>query len=144
MSGWRRIADFLALRRQTALLLVALVLAGLGQKLWLGFAPKYLETLGAQAVVDLRKEQAALAREATGTATELYNVGLADRPDQMKAEIAQQRAEAQYFEALNKYEEAWRKLAATTGFVPGLLPNRFPSTNRPTFQQVLEFDKNGP
>jgi len=35
----------------------------------------------------------------------------------------------------------WRKLAATTGFVPGLLPNRFPSTNRPTFQQVLEFER---
>src|SRR5438034_7253793 len=39
--------DFLALRRNTVLLLVALVLAGTGEKLWLGFAPKYLETLGA-------------------------------------------------------------------------------------------------
>ncbi len=37
----------------------------------------------------------------------------------------------------------WRRTAATTGFVPGLLPNRFPSTNRPTFQQVLEFDSQG-
>lgn len=34
----------------------------------------------------------------------------------------------------------WRKTAATTGFVPGLLPNRFPSTNRSTFQQVLELE----
>lgn len=33
---------------------------------------------------------------------------------------------------------AWRKPAARTGFVPGLLPNTFPTTNRPTFQQVLE------
>ena len=39
-------AEFLALRRNTSLLLVALVLAGMGEKLWLGFAPKYLETLG--------------------------------------------------------------------------------------------------
>jgi hypothetical protein len=38
----------------------------------------------------------------------------------------------------------WRKTAATTGFVPGLLPNRFPATNRPTFQQVLEFDRLAP
>jgi hypothetical protein len=38
----------------------------------------------------------------------------------------------------------WRKTAATTGFIPGLLPTRFPSTNRPTFQQVLELDRNGP
>ena len=47
MGRWRDIADFLALRRNTSLLLVALVLAGTGEKLWLGFAPKYLETLGA-------------------------------------------------------------------------------------------------
>ncbi len=33
----------------------------------------------------------------------------------------------------------WRRTAARTGFVPGLLPNTFTSTNRPTFQQVLEF-----
>lgn len=39
--------DFLALRRNTVLLLVALVLAGTGERLWLGFATKYLETLGA-------------------------------------------------------------------------------------------------
>ena len=44
---WRTLADFLALKRNTSLLLVALVLAGTGEKLWLGFAPKYLQTLGA-------------------------------------------------------------------------------------------------
>ncbi|NOS70764.1 MAG: MFS transporter [Verrucomicrobia bacterium] len=44
---FQRAADFLALQRNTSLLLVALVLAGTGEKLWLGFAPKYLETLGA-------------------------------------------------------------------------------------------------
>src|SRR3989454_7248172 len=47
MSRWRSIAEFLALKRNTSLLLVALVLAGTGEKLWLGFAPKYLQTLGA-------------------------------------------------------------------------------------------------
>lgn len=45
--GWRDIAEFLALRRNTTLLLGALVLAGTGEKLWLGFAPKYLQVLGA-------------------------------------------------------------------------------------------------
>jgi hypothetical protein len=38
----------------------------------------------------------------------------------------------------------WKKLASTTGFVPGLLPNRFLTTNRPTFQQFLEFDRVAP
>ena len=47
VSRWRSVAEFLALRRNTVLLLVALVLAGTGEKLWLVFAPKYLQTLGA-------------------------------------------------------------------------------------------------
>jgi MFS family permease len=47
VNRWPAIAEFLALKRNTALLLVALVLAGTGEKLWLGFAPKYLQTLGA-------------------------------------------------------------------------------------------------
>src|ERR1035441_4216674 len=51
VKGWRNIAEFLALKRNTALLLVALVLAGTGEKLWLGFAPKYLQTLGASILI---------------------------------------------------------------------------------------------
>jgi MFS family permease len=51
VNGWQRISDFLALRRNTVLLMVALVLAGTGERLWLGFAPKYLETLGAGVLV---------------------------------------------------------------------------------------------
>jgi len=51
MSRRRGIGDFLALRRNTGLLLVALVLAGTGERLWLGFAPKYLQTLGATVLV---------------------------------------------------------------------------------------------
>src|SRR5262245_42534929 len=41
------LTEFLGLRRNTTLLLAGLVLAGLGERLWLGFAPKYLQTLGA-------------------------------------------------------------------------------------------------
>src|SRR5438034_4432230 len=51
VSSWRTISEFLALKRILALLLVALVLAGTGEKLWLGFAPKYLQTLGAAVFV---------------------------------------------------------------------------------------------
>ena len=43
----RNIADFLGLRRNILVLLGALVFALTGERLWLGFAPKYLETLGA-------------------------------------------------------------------------------------------------
>ena len=51
MTGWQKISEFLALRRNTSLLLVALVLAGTGEKLWLGFAPKYIETLGGSILI---------------------------------------------------------------------------------------------
>ena len=33
----------------------------------------------------------------------------------------------------------WLATASRTGFQPGLIPNTFRATNRPTFQQVLEF-----
>ena len=45
MSRRAAISEFLALRRNTSLMLVALVLAGTGEKLWLGFVPKYIEVL---------------------------------------------------------------------------------------------------
>jgi MFS family permease len=51
MNRWRSFSEFLALRRNTSLLLVALVLAGTGEKLWLGFAPKYIETLGGSILI---------------------------------------------------------------------------------------------
>jgi acyl-homoserine lactone acylase PvdQ len=38
----------------------------------------------------------------------------------------------------------WRGTARVTSFIPGLLPNTFPFTNRSTFQQVIEFDRAGP
>jgi len=33
----------------------------------------------------------------------------------------------------------WRRAGLMTSFVPGLIPDTFRSTNRPTYQQVLEF-----
>src|SRR5216117_2815583 len=51
MSLGESIGEFLALRRNTTLLLGALVLALTGERLWLGFAPKYLEELGASVFV---------------------------------------------------------------------------------------------
>lgn len=42
-----RVADFLGLKRNILILLGAIVFASTGERLWLGFAPKYLETLGA-------------------------------------------------------------------------------------------------
>ncbi|OAI43250.1 hypothetical protein AYO41_02365 [Verrucomicrobia bacterium SCGC AG-212-E04] len=43
----RRLAGFFGLQRNLVLLLVAIVLIGSGEELWIRFVPKYLETLGA-------------------------------------------------------------------------------------------------
>jgi MFS family permease len=51
VAGLKQISEFLALRRNTSLLLVALVLAGTGERLWLGFAPKYIQTLGGSVLI---------------------------------------------------------------------------------------------
>jgi hypothetical protein len=42
--------------------------------------------------------------------------------------------------ALGPNPNTWRSTASRTGFEPGLIPNTMRTTNRPTFQQVLEFD----
>ena len=49
VSLWQGMADFLALKRHTVLLLAALVLAGTSERIWIGFVPKYLLILGASA-----------------------------------------------------------------------------------------------
>src|SRR5437868_15528459 len=43
----RHIAEFLGLERNIVVLLGAIIIALTGERLWLGFASKYLETLGA-------------------------------------------------------------------------------------------------
>jgi MFS family permease len=42
----RRIAEFLGLKRNVVILLMALVGMGFGEELWIRFVPKYLESLG--------------------------------------------------------------------------------------------------
>jgi len=51
MSLWRRTADFFALKRNLAVLLVATFVIGAGEELWMRFVPKYLQALGATVLV---------------------------------------------------------------------------------------------
>ena len=51
MSGIRRIADFLGLKRNLVILLVATFVIGAGEELWMRFVPKYLQALGASIFV---------------------------------------------------------------------------------------------
>ena len=83
----------------------------------------YYDALGAQRFVDLRIELGNLAREAADITRELYNVGQADRPDQLEIEIEVERAEIDFLRAKNDREEVWRALAAMVSD-PSLRPVR--------------------
>ena len=83
----------------------------------------YFEALGAQQMVELRASLADLAREAVEITKELYNVGQADRPDQLEIEIEAERAEIEFLRAQSDWEQAWRALAAMVGN-PELKPAR--------------------
>lgn len=51
MARWRQAAHALALERDPSILLAALVLALAAEKIWIGFTPKYIQTLGAGVLV---------------------------------------------------------------------------------------------
>jgi cobalt-zinc-cadmium efflux system outer membrane protein len=75
----------------------------------------YFETLGAQQLVELRADLADLSREAVEITRELYNIGQADRPDQLEIEIEAERAEIEMLRAQGDWEQAWRALGAMVG-----------------------------
>jgi cobalt-zinc-cadmium efflux system outer membrane protein len=72
----------------------------------------YYQALGAQRLIDVRTELARLAREAAGISRELANVGQADRPDLLAAEIEVERIELELIAARNARQRTWRQLAA--------------------------------
>ena len=83
----------------------------------------YYETLGAQRLVELRDDLSQLAREAVEITKELYNVGQADRPDQLEIEIEAERSEIDFLRAQNDWLRSWRSLAVMVGN-PQLEPAR--------------------
>ena len=87
----------------------------------------YYETLGAQRLVELRDDLSQLAHEAVEITKELYNVGQADRPDQLEIEIESERAEIDFLRAQNDWLRSWQMLAATVGN-PSLQPTRLASS----------------
>ena len=48
---WGRLTDFFGLKRNLGILLVAILLIGAGEELWIRFLPKYLQALGASVFV---------------------------------------------------------------------------------------------
>jgi len=81
----------------------------------------YYQALAAQEMLALDERLAKLATEAVATTRQLHNVGQADLPDLLQAEIEQQQAELAVIVEENSRERIWRALAAVVGN-PGLKP----------------------
>ncbi len=83
----------------------------------------YYEALGEQQMVELRKQLAGLTSEAVEISEELFNVGQADRPDVLAAEVESERAELDLMRAENDLARVWQVIAAVVND-PALKPAR--------------------
>lgn len=81
----------------------------------------YYEALAAERLVELRTKLVDVASEAVNISQQLYNVGQADQPDLLEAEVEAQQAEVALIAARNGRDRVWRELSAVVG-VPSLAP----------------------
>jgi cobalt-zinc-cadmium efflux system outer membrane protein len=79
----------------------------------------FYQVLAAQRLIEVRQNLAKLASDATLTSHQLGNVGQADRPDILQAEVEQQQANVSLRIAQQNLQAYWRMLAAVVG-KPGL------------------------
>ena len=75
----------------------------------------FYQVLAAQKLVVVRQNLAKLAADVTQTSRQLGNVGQADRPDILQAEVEQQQANVSLRVAQHNLEATWRVLAAVIG-----------------------------
>ena len=75
----------------------------------------YYQALASQEMVDLRHKLAKLAEDAVETSRQLGNIGQADQPDILEAEVEGEQAELAVVAAEQNLIRRWRELAATVG-----------------------------
>jgi cobalt-zinc-cadmium efflux system outer membrane protein len=79
----------------------------------------YYETLVRERRLGLARQLAVNAEDAAKTVQELVNVGQANRPDLLQAQVQLQRARANVQMAERRYQGAWEQLTAVAG-TPGI------------------------
>jgi cobalt-zinc-cadmium efflux system outer membrane protein len=75
----------------------------------------FYSALAAQEVVNVRKRLLSLAMDAVATAHQLANVGQADVPDVLQAEVEGEQAKVEYTTAQRVFLQAFQTLAALAG-----------------------------
>jgi cobalt-zinc-cadmium efflux system outer membrane protein len=75
----------------------------------------YIQALAAQQTLDLRRDLSKLTQDAVETSRQLANVGQADAPDVLEAEVEAQQADLAVTMAEQNQQRAWKELAAVVG-----------------------------
>jgi cobalt-zinc-cadmium efflux system outer membrane protein len=75
----------------------------------------YVQALAAQQTLELRQNLAKLAQDAIETSHQLANVGQADTPDVLEAEVEGQQADLAVTFAEQNQQRVWNELAAVVG-----------------------------
>jgi cobalt-zinc-cadmium efflux system outer membrane protein len=81
---------------------------------------RYFDVLAANRLVNLQKELLGNYEELLRTTRELVNIGQANRPDLLQAQIQLQHRRVDVIEAENRYRKSWEFLATVLG-APGCL-----------------------
>ena len=81
----------------------------------------YYQAVGDERTVDLQSDLSRIADEAVTVTKQLYNVGQADQPDVLQAEIEAGRAAVELAHAQNRRDRTWSEIASVVGD-PGLRP----------------------
>ena len=76
---------------------------------------EFYSALAAQEVVKLRRDLLKIAQDAVETAHQLANVGQADAPDLLQAEVEAEQAKVEYVAAQGSYLQVFNTLAAVAG-----------------------------
>ena len=80
-----------------------------------GVRVAFYQALAAQQMVEMRKKLNDLARDAVETTRQLFNVGQADQPDVLQAQVEEDEADLAVITSEQEQQRAWRVLAAVVG-----------------------------
>src|SRR5215469_6046074 len=75
----------------------------------------FYESLAAQRMVEMRKKLDELAQDALETTRQLFNVGQADQPDVLQAQVEADQTDVAVLTSQQEQQQAWRVLASIVG-----------------------------
>lgn len=80
-----------------------------------GVRVAFYQSLAAQQMLETRNQLRVLAQDAVRTTLQLFNVGQADQPDVLQAQVESDEADLEVVSAEQDQQRAWRVLAAVVG-----------------------------